>query len=386
MGPYKRGQPVNLVERFFVIDPITQVMTPADPTTVTFTLLNPDDVSTDYVYGVDTNVTKVSTGVYVCALPALEPPGIYTYECVGAGAVVATSGAKTFEVLDSDVLPVDPATVATPGPCSSWIDGVDVAATCSNVVDVDPWELDSVAAMASQLMYELSGRQFTGICERKVRPCRRACNCFGVESIGIGPWFWTSSFYGGDGAWTNEGGDKCGCGNESYIKLAGYPVRDILEVKQDGLVLAPTAYRLDQRKNLIRMADVGPPVIENMWPSCQQLDLDDDQPGTLSVTYTWGTPPPELGKRAAAQLACEMWSASTTGDCNLPSRVTKIVRQGITLDRTGATATALRGGLTGLPLVDMFLAQTNPTGMKRRPAVFSPDLQKYARRLGQNES
>ena len=32
-----------------------------------------------------------------------------------------------------------------------------------------------------------------------------------------------------------------------------------------------------------------------MWPACQRLDLDDSQPGTWSVEYTYGVDPPPLG-------------------------------------------------------------------------------------------
>lgn len=384
-GPYKRGQPVNLVERFYLIDPLTHAKTLADPTTVTFTIDQPDGTTLTYVFGVDGNVTKPMVGVYVCALGVLDPPGIFEYECVGIGAVEATSGVKTFEVLDDTVLPPPAESeFAMFGPCTSWIDGSDVAACCSAATGVDAWELDDEAAIASQLLYEVSGRQFPGVCERTVRPCRTRCTHWGPESLNS-TWFW-SGWTGGysgyaNGWWWNEGGDQCGCGTLSYVKLAGYPVREVVNVKIDGVIVDPALYRLDGRTNLVRLANLDG--TEGWWPACQNLWLADDQPGTMSVTYKWGTPPPELGKRAAAQLACEIYSACTTGDCNLPTKVTKVVRMGVTIDRVASTAALLRSGGTGLPLVDMFMAAYNPQGMRRRPAVWSPDVQKYSRRVGQ---
>lgn len=386
-GPYKRGQPVNLVERFYVIDPLTHAKTLADPTTVTFTLDQPDNTTLTYVFGIDANVTKPMVGVYVCALGVLDPPGIFTYECVGTGAVQATSGVKTFQVLDDTVLPPpDESEFTMYGPCTSWIDGSDVLACYTPAASsgVDPWELDDEAAIASQLLYEVSGRQFPGICERTVRPCKSSCGCWGIEQR-FSPWFWAGNLGGLFGGWWwNECGDKCGCGTESYIRLAGYPVREIINVKLDGVIMNPAEYRLDQRYRLIRLPDPANPTQDQFWPSCQDLSLADDQPGTISVTYKWGTPPPELGKRAAAQLAGEIWAACTGGaECQLPSKVTKVVRQGLTVDRILTTAELLRSGGSGLPMVDYFIAMVNPQGMKRRPAVFSPDLQPFARKLGQ---
>lgn len=404
MGVYLRGNGFAIVQRFYVRDPLTGISTLADPTTVTFTVEGPDGLQVAYVYGTDLNITHPDTGVYVCELAPPLPTGDYAYVAVGTGAVEAT-GQGSWTILETGVLAPATPPVAVYGPCNGWIDGGDVARYDPNLgVGTNVFELDEVAEFASQLMYECSGRQFPGVCQRTVRPCADACSCFGAgRAAGLGPWGWGSWSGGGSlagyGGWFNECGDRCGCGSESYVELAGYPIRRIVEVKIDGIVIPPDptpvndpyasgvygGYRLDERRHLIRLAVPGPPVIDQSWPGCQDLSLDDDQPGTYSITYEWGAEPPAGGKLAAAQMAAELWKAqpANQGECKLPTSVTKIVRQGITIERVSPLAELIRKGATGLALVDTFIALTNPNRMRRRPAVFSPDVQDFGRKVGQ---
>lgn len=390
MGAYPRGTAINLVEEFWTIDPVTEVATLADPTTVTFEVASPDGTVVQYVFGVDGNVTNPSVGVYVCALDP-PPPGTYTYRVVGTGAVQAESGDKTFLVTDSSIDPV-PETVPELGPCQPWITGDDVAACGADLgVGSDFWLLDNVAQQGSALAWELSGRKYPGLCVRTVRPCSSACEW---GSIAAGTRIsWMSSFWnGGWGGWgwyDDYGSLRCGCSGLSTVKLSGYPVREILSVTIDGVVLAAVDadgnpnYRLDNRRDLVRMDTPGTPVVKNYWPSCQNLALASTEAGTFEVSYRWGMEPPPLGKAAAAALARELYLACTGSKCSLPTRVTKVVRQGVTLEKIVSTANLFRTGSTGIQLLDAFLAFANPTKMRRRPAVFSPDVQKYAKKVGQ---
>lgn len=385
---YLRGSAITLLERFYAIDPVTQASTPANPDAVTFEVVDPDNNSTFYIFGVDLNVTNPEFGLFVCALDPQLPPGTYVYRVEGSGAVDAVDEGS-FDVVESAVLSPSPSTVATPGPCSSWISGVDVAEYDPGMgVGSDVWLLDDVAYQASYLLYEMSGRQFPGVCEITVRPCRQPCGCWGGEAFGLSPYYWTTSWVSGAWftGWRNDNGETCGCGNESYIRLSGYPVREILEVKIDGSPIDPSGYRLDERRKLIRMADLSTtPPTDRLWPGCQDLSLPDTEPGTYSVRYTYGANVPQAGKWAAAQMAAELWKAfpANQGECRLPSRVTRVARQGITMERLLPTADLLRGGQTGLVLVDTFIAMVNPTKARRRSAVWSPDVQSFARRVGQ---
>ncbi len=261
------------------------------------------------------------------------------------------------------------------GPCSAWLSGDDVAACCTGFSGSDVSVLDEYAVMASQALFEVSGRQFAGECERTVRPCRQSCNCWGPQILSrghivdTGPgWYWGGSYW-------DCNGDTCGCGFLSRVRLAGYPVREVTEVKISGDVLDPGEYRLDGWRFLVRLNDTA-------WPACQDLSLDGDQPGTFEVSYLWGVDPPSLAVAAAAELACQLFTACNpdAGDCALPSGVVEVVRQGVRYSRQFAVS--LFAGRTGLVNVDAFLSAYAGNRPRRRPAVFSPDLQPFAKRVG----
>jgi hypothetical protein len=387
MGVYMRGNAITLVVRFETIDPLTGAAVAADPTGVVFTVDSPDDAATVYTFGVDGNVTNPQVGAYVCELAPPLPAGTYVYRVEGSGAVVAAEEG-TFDVLESGVL--TPTTTGDPqtGPCTPWISGADVANAPGLNVEVgsNDFLLDEAASIGSDVMFELSGRLYAGICQRTVRPCRDACGCWGASSGIGGPWAWQAATWGfgaNAGSWVNECGDRCGCGSLPTVRLAGYPVREILAVKIDGATVDAATYRLDGHRDLIRLSDPGPPAAARSWPACQDLTLADTETGTFSVTYRHGIEPPPLGKWAASQLAAELYKAfNGTDGCRLPSNVTRVVRQGVTIEKVTSLANLLRSGQTGLQLVDAFIATANPNRLTRRPIVFSPDLQPFARRAG----
>lgn len=269
------------------------------------------------------------------------------------------------------------------GPCSDWLTGGDVMACCG-VEDCDnPSLFDQAAAEAQGLLFELSARQFAGLCERVVRPCRTRCGCdFQVLSRGyvVAPaWYWWQS------SWWYQG-IPCGCRPLSTVRLAGHPVQEILEVKIDGAVVDPLTYRLDRKRNLVRVRDPAAPDVMLRWPACQMMDLDDTEPGTFSVTYTYGKEPPLAAVNAAAELACELYKSCSGQACALPRGVTRTTRQGVTVEKpafvtwgfqTGKSRGLPRGWRTGLPVTDAFLNSMNPSGLMRQPVFWSaaPALQ-----------
>ncbi|MFL5309679.1 MAG: hypothetical protein ACJ79H_04405 [Myxococcales bacterium] len=243
--------------------------------------------------------------------------------------------------------------------------------------------LDVMALEASMALFEISGRQFTGLCGPvTVRPCRGSCGCWG--SAAAGPWYWSSAPYGFGWAWgwRNECGDRCGCEPMSRVKLAGYPVREIVEVKIDGVVVDPASYRLDRWRYLTRMDDPGPPVVRRHWPSCQNMSLEDDQPGTFSVSYRYGVDPPQLGRDAAAELGCQLYLQCADSDsCLLPEGTTKVDREGITIERGLLANWFDPTKPTGLPRLDTFLKAYWATRGRRRPMTFSPDVPPFPLRM-----
>jgi hypothetical protein len=257
------------------------------------------------------------------------------------------------------------------GSCSPWITGDDVA-DCCNVETTSGALFDVVAQQASDLLFEISGRLYAGECgPRTVRPACDSCVCgYQVLSRGhiVGPW---------DFGYPLSLCDSCLVACEpSLVKLAGVPVREITEVLVDGAILAASEYRVFQDRYLQRLNN-------GRWPRRQNLTLADTEDGTWSISYTFGADPPALGVSAAAQIACEMFKScdnATSGACALPTGVTRITRQGLTIDRLAFTSWGFREGrwATGLALVDAFLATVNPAGLQRRPVFWSPGKRQYS--------
>lgn len=371
MGVYQLGQAVTVTETFSLLG------TPTNPTTVTYVVKDPTGVETSYVFGVAPEVTNPSVGIFVLSLPPSSEPGQWFYEITGTGAVEA-SGTGEFTVLQSVMAPQD---VPWPqfGPCQPWIDCGDIRAACS--AEGDDELLDGIAAMASQIMFEISGRQFTGSCERTVRPCGEQLNgCWSnVPYYGWTGWPWAWTWDGVTWGWYDQLGCHCTCDTLSRVKLPGYPVTEITEVKIDGVVQAPDTYRLDEWTFLTAMRDASEPDVPLFWPSCQVMDLDDTEPGTWSVSYLSGIAPPLAGKAAATALACELLPGA---DCKLPTGAVQIVRQGLTINRLQPLATMLLQGMTGIVAIDAFMAAYNPSRLRRRPSIWSADGPKYARSVG----
>lgn len=249
----------------------------------------------------------------------------------------------------------------------TWITGEDIA-ECCDVTDTGSdvvAALDAAAAAANDILFVLSGRQFEGEAGPvTVRPT--VCHTCGR---------------GDRGPFSNPyRGNRCGC--LSIVTLAGVPVREIIAVKVDGAFLTSADYRLDYSRDLIRMRDVAEPRTPVAWPTAQILDLPNTEADTWSVTYTYGQDPPQMAVTAAQELGCEIYKMCTDADdCQIPSGVTKVVRQGVTLDRS-ALATALAAGAVGLASVDLFLGTYNPDKLPQRSAVWSPDTQQFPYRPG----
>lgn len=238
-----------------------------------------------------------------------------------------------------------------PGPCTPWITAADVAALCDALEHSgDPSVYDEAALSAAQILYELSGRQFSGLCGPvTVRPCKPQGSCLPS--------------------------DPCGCCRVSRVALAGV-VREVSEVLIDGVAIDAAEYRVDGRKWLVRLADADGN--RQRWPACQRLDRADTEDDTFAVTYTYGVDVPQAGLDAAVELACNLAAAGAGGECALPAGVVRVTRQGITVD----LERFLEKGVTGLRLVDAFLQAYNPAGLRRRAAVWSPDVPGYAQRVG----
>ena len=260
-------------------------------------------------------------------------------------------------------------------PCESWIDAADVAACCGEELSTTNEDAYERAARIGEIVaFEVSGRRFSGECGPAiVRPCGDECGCWtGVQWLaypdGSTRPLWTGS------EWRFQGRRTCGCSCLSRIRLSGF-VREIAEVKIDGVVVDPADYRVDRRRWLVRQNN-------GHWPSCQNDSLPDDEPGTFSVEYTWGQDPDEVAIAAASALACEVFKAcnGNGAECRLPSPATKIIRQNVTVERLQPLASMLRRGDTGLVEWDTFVELYGKH--RRTPTFYAPGGTRHAPRFG----
>jgi hypothetical protein len=254
----------------------------------------------------------------------------------------------------------------------------------------------SALITATDLLWTLSGRQFTGIplgeafpdeaaqgalvaagytlenCYTILRPCKEHCGtaccdtCGWPGSAAGAGWYspWMPYIQGGQ--WFNATcdtcQDSCQCGAPlDELNLPG-PVADVKTVWVDGAVF--TDWVLYAPNRLMRTD--GEP-----WPECQHLDRDLTEEGTWAVQYAQGVPVPEGGKRAAGQLACD-FARLCAGDkrCRIPANVVSVTREGVSYDLDPTSF--YTAGLTGIPAVDLWLSSVNPGHNRRASGVYTP--------------
>lgn len=238
------------------------------------------------------------------------------------------------------------------GPCTPWTNVEAVRACCTGAdnevaSDVIQEQID----VASDALFALSGRIFSGECLTAIRP-QNGRGCFGRYTNG---WYQANASASGWPDWA------CDCGCDSRLRLGHYPVTNIVTVTIDGVALNPAEYRLDSSRWLTRL-DGG------TWPTCQRLDLPSTEIGTFEILLEHGATVPPLGAQAARDLACELTKECGGGECALPRNATSAIRQGV------AITLAESRDLNTIPSVQLFLASHNPGKLQRRPSVLSPDF------------
>lgn len=289
------------------------------------------------------------------------------------------------------------------GPVVPWITGEELqglpsvkratenAAQNAKQVAVSGDELEEMAteaaAAASEILYELSGRQFTGIGGPvTVRPVSRPTDIdsrsWGARLSPLG-WFSSWGSCSAYGSYSPGVVSHFGCSKPPEVFLGAYPIREVTQVKIDGVVIpgpwnpntGTGEWELRDYRWLVRVRPTQSfaPTERFGWPTCQVPDLPDSQPGTFSVTYTYGIEPPASGVRAAKKLA-EILLLPQLGDTTrTPVRVTNVSRQGMSASITDVVDILKKGGL-GIYEVDAFLLSVNPSKNQRQAVAWSPDI------------
>lgn len=290
-----------------------------------------------------------------------------------------------------------PVTPPRTGPCSPWTTQaaiealVPVSEAATKAIaknQLTQTQIDTICAnaatAASEVLYELSGRIFTGACGPvTVRPVARPTDLDtrGLASLSPNGWFsaWGSaSAYG----FVQPGiAMHYGSSDPPTIHLP-YPVSEITLVKIDGVTIPSGEYELRNFQELVRMRvnAATPPTERWGWPSTQIPDLPDTEVGTFSVTFMFGTPPSAAGQLAALKLG-EYLALPQLGDStHYADRTTQISRQGVTT-QVASVMDILSKGSLGIYEVDSYLLAVNPRKLQRQSAVWSPDTGR-ARRTG----
>lgn len=234
-----------------------------------------------------------------------------------------------------------------------------IAVDWSCLTDEQQAALDPDAKTRAELLAQNTIRVLTGgqvgNCPILVRPCIAGC---GVDFPILNPVI-------RDGRWYNTCGcpaEDCSCVALTKVILKG-PVGGIVEVKVNGEALDPAMYRVDNGNELVRIS--GP-----TWPTCQDMTLADDQPGTMSVSYFQGAALDRVGRFVAGVLAKEYLDACNGEECRLPFGVSSLTRQGVDFD---FSAGLFPGNRTGIEQVDIWVAAWNPYSQKAPSMIFSPD-------------
>lgn len=228
-------------------------------------------------------------------------------------------------------------------PCEPWTSAADVKA-CDAYAELDDAALVLPIAIASELLYRLSGLQFPGNCTDTFRPLQAAgCGC----------------------------GCGAGYGRAFEFDVGDWPVRSVTEIKVNGQSLDPTSTCvIHDGRWLIRTDGFG-------WPSTQILWKPTTEYGTWEVTIEAGQSPPPSGGYAASVLAGELALSCGSEEqrtcCRLSKRVQQVTRQGLTMMLIDPFQFLDKRRL-GLVEVDSFIMTYNPEGLAGEPIVASPDV------------
>jgi hypothetical protein len=260
----------------------------------------------------------------------------------------------TWQVLDSGVEPIT-------GCAWSIID------LCDANVSFQVGE--AADKMAIGVLHAASGRQF-GLCARTIRPCFEDCNT-GLQTFNPSqpryvylnaPFMPSQVFARVQCGVCNS--RRCACAHVPQIVLPNHRIIRVREVMIDGVVIDPSAYRLAGRR-LIRIDG-------SEWPRCQNDAARDDEVGSWSVEYVYGRAVDEGGQIATGIYACEIAKSLSGNECELPQRVQTVSRQGVTIGFVDPMD-FLSQGLTGLYVVDSWIKQVNPSGLRRRAGMLRAD-------------
>lgn len=203
------------------------------------------------------------------------------------------------------------------GPCEPFTTWEEIGA-CGTAPDINEAVHEIVIDVATEVVWALTGKRFSGECTRTIAPCwRQSCGC-----------------------------DPCSCTRKVRLDLTS--VISIEEIVIDGETLDNTdgvAYRIEDWRWLVRLD--GEP-----WPRCQ---------GDWTVALTYGTAIPKSARRAASLLGFELAKQCAGAECGLDPQTTSYSREGVTV-QLAVPDVLIAQGFTGLRTVDLLIASLGKGG------------------------
>jgi hypothetical protein len=236
--------------------------------------------------------------------------------------------------------------------CGLWFDPLDLPCLEEPTSGEAPIEAVESVAIASSILWALSGRQLGPTCPPPLRPCHRDwCEEWGRTSRLLSRWATPATVW------------PCGSLGRDLDLAALAPIYDIVEVLIDGAVF--TAWRLDERRLLRRTDGLR-------WPTHQDLSAPATEVDTWQVRYRGGLPLDMAAVQQAKVYACELYKARIGQKCRLPKRTRQVVRQAVTVELIDPME-YLDAGRTGIPEIDLWLRAVNPAGLAQRSSAMSVD-------------
>ena len=216
--------------------------------------------------------------------------------------------------------------------CSWPVDAESCGLT--NLDPESPLFISSVQT-ASSIMTRLSG--FTvGICDSEIRPLDMCRECR---------------------SWC--------CGGSDAIYLKGsfrMPVWDVTRVRLGSEEYPLNSWRFDRESRMLYRV---PP---DVWPTRDEKWSKAGEGDAFVVDALLGTPPDAWALDVAARLVKELYLSCTGAKCRLPSNVTMVTSQGITVRLRDDEVN------TFIPELGAWVHSINPHGARLPATVFSPDL------------
>jgi hypothetical protein len=212
-----------------------------------------------------------------------------------------------------------------------------VDAESCGLADLDPENPVFTAAVqtASSIMTRLSA--FTiGVCETEIRPLNLCPECR---------------------TWC--------CGGTDAIYLVGpnaMPVWDVIQVRLGPTPYPETSWRFDRDSRMLYRV---PP---DVWPTKDEKWSNAGEGEAFVVDAEIGTPPDAWALDVAARLVKELYLSCTGAKCRLPSNVTSVTGQGITVRLRDEEVN------TFIPELGAWKHAVNPHDARLPAAVFSPDV------------